>query len=102
MKFKDFMSDLFSKASNTPQFRPLPSGRPRNVGHNGSIARHPGVIVASHYKRHVTKEGKACSQNVKGNKRPPIPTMLHRAVPVSVFKAKKNAIARKAMGRYVW
>lgn len=102
MKFADFMADLFSGLDQTPKFRPLAVGRPRNVSHTGQVARHPGVVIARAYRQHITKEGKLCFQAVKGGKRRPIPTMVDRAVSVEVFKARKNAIKRKAMGRYVW
>lgn len=100
MKFQEFINDLFNKGKKPP--KPLFKGRPPNVLPNGRVLRHPGIVVAPAYRQHATKEGKLCFQAVKGGKRPPIPTMLHRAVPVEVFKARKNALARKAMGRYVW
>jgi len=103
MKFSEFMGNLFNQVAPVPKRMPLKTGRPWNVGQDGRVYRHPGVVVSPHYRQHVSgKTGKPCFQAVKGGKRPPVPTMVHRAVPLSVFKAKKNAIARKAMGRYVW
>ncbi len=104
MKFSNFMNDLFSKMEQKPQMRPVHFGRPRNVGQGGQVARHPGVVVARNVRQHVTKEGKACSNVVKFEKGPnrPMATMIHRAVPVEVFKDRKQAVARKAIGRYVW
>lgn len=98
MKFSEFLRDLFDTGKKA-QPRPLFKGRPPNVGPNGRVFKHPGVVIAPAYRQHTTKEGKPCFQKVDGRT---VPTMLHRAVPLSVFKARKNAIARKAMGRYVW
>jgi len=102
MKFSEFMGNLFNQVAPVPKRMPLKTGRPWNVGQDGRVYRHPGVVVARNIRQHVTKEGKPCFQAVKGGKRPPIATMVHRAVPVEVFNARKSAIKRKAMGRYVW
>lgn len=96
------MSDLFGQINPAPKVIPIKRGRPNNVGQDGRVFRHPGIVVARNIRQHVTKEGKPCFQAVKGGKRPPIATMVHRAVPVEVFNARKSAIKRKAMGRYVW
>ena len=100
MNFKDFIKGLFNKGEDK-NYRRSP-GRPANVGMTGNVWRHPGVVIDRNYTQHKTREGKLCFQRVKGNKRPPIPTMLSRSVPIAVFKAKMNAIKRRKAGRYVW
>jgi len=100
MKFAEFMADLFGKAAEggkeSTRFIKH-SGRPDNVGPDGRVFKHPGVVVKSNYAPHSTHQ-----QHVKKNKSLLVQTMLHRGVPLSVFNARKGDVARKAAGRYVW
>lgn len=102
MKFNEFIRYLFDSITPKVETKPLQKGRPPNVMPNGSVLRHPGVVIKSNVRQHHTKEGKPCFQFVKGGKRQQLPVMVHRVVPASVFKARVNAAKRKAAGRYVW